>query len=412
MRHLTSVTGLFALLFATLVGFGALNFGVTALLMRFDGATAINEAGLLRVQSQRLALAARATDRTDVAYRAQLSEVLQATGDTFTSLLSGNERTGLAPVTGDERAQVERLQAEWNGLRSRAEELVLITRGTPHAEQKVAELQVRSEAFMQHADQLVRDLVRSNQRQLAAARRNILTANLGLGAGAFFASALTWYLSWRLVFLPVGRLTTLTQAFAAGELDRRFGPRYTPGEIGRLGRAFDAMAESLVHQQTLERQAMSDELTGLLNRRGFLASLETIVDLSERSDLEFTVCFVDVDRFKAINDGFGHAAGDQALRDVGAALTATFRRGDVVARIAGDEFAVIALGTDTVGQEWIYSGIEKALQAQQAREPRPYELSVSVGAVSSFHGATPDALLRLADEEMYAHKRERHAAAA
>ncbi len=412
MRHFTSVTGLFALLFAILVGFGALNFAVTALMLRFDGAPAINEAGRLRARSQQLALAARTVDRSDAAYRAQLAEVIRATEATFDSLLSGNERTGLDPVTGDSRVQVERLQSEWGGLRGRAEELMLVTRRTPEAEQQIFQLQMRSDAFLQSADQVVRDLVRTNQQQVATARRDILTANMALGAGAFVASGLAWYLSWRLVFLPVGRLTALTQAFAAGKLDRRFGPRYTPGEIGRLGRGFDAMAESLVRQQALERQAMSDELTGLLNRRGFMASLESIIELSERAGLAFTVCFIDVDRFKAINDSFGHAAGDQALRDLAAALTATFRRGDVVARIAGDEFAVIAVGADAVEHAWIDSGVKKALQAQQAREPRPYQLAVSVGAVSSFHGATADALLQLADEEMYAQKRARRAAAA
>jgi diguanylate cyclase (GGDEF)-like protein len=162
----------------------------------------------------------------------------------------------------------------------------------------------------------------------------------------------------------------------------------------------------------LERQAMSDELTGLLNRRGFLRSLASVIELAERSELEFTVCFVDVDQFKAINDSYGHAAGDEALRDVAASLLAAFRRGDVVARIAGDEFAVIALGTPSSEHARIRGAIEQALRAQQAKEPRPYRLTVSVGAVSYFNGATADALLRLADEQMYERKRERRQPAA
>jgi diguanylate cyclase (GGDEF)-like protein len=412
MRAVTSVTGLFTLLFAILVGFGVLNLLVTALILDFDGAPSINEAGRLRAQSQQLALAARAADRGNEAYRAQLLNVLERTNATFELLRNGNPALGVSPLEGDQRIQLERLWLQWQGMRGRAEGLLAMSRGTPQFEEQVADLQARSEAFLVSADELVRDVVASSQGDVRHARRNVVAVNVVLGLAALLVSAMAWYLSWRLVFLPVGRLMGLTQALAAGQLHRRFGPRYTPGDIGRLGRAFDAMAESLERQQMLERQAMSDELTGLLNRRGFLRSLASVIELAERSELEFTVCFVDVDQFKAINDSYGHAAGDEALRDVAASLLAAFRRGDVVARIAGDEFAVIALGTPSSEHARIRGAIEQALRAQQAKEPRPYRLTVSVGAVSYFNGATADALLRLADEQMYERKRERRQPAA
>ena len=93
--------------------------------------------------------------------------------------------------------------------------------------------------------------------------------------------------------------------------------------------------------QQVRQLAIQDELTGLVNRRGFMLMADHLCSLADRKGTSISLVFIDVDRFKRVNDEFGHEEGDRALRELATLLLRTFRRSDVVARLGGDEFIVL-----------------------------------------------------------------------
>lgn len=162
----------------------------------------------------------------------------------------------------------------------------------------------------------------------------------------------------------------------------------------------DVFAE-LAHTQAF--QALHDALTGLANRRLFLARLsEALADGDA-----FAVLFVDLDGFKSINDGLGHDVGDAALVAVAERLRALAGPAATVARLGGDEFGVLLAGVEgRADAEQIatlaVSGVAAPLRTGEAR----VSLGASVGVALSDDGATPEELLRAADIAMYAAKRD------
>ena len=158
----------------------------------------------------------------------------------------------------------------------------------------------------------------------------------------------------------------------------------------------------------LRRLALVDELTGLNNRRGFVALGEHLASVAGRTGQTVTVVYVDVDNMKAVNDTFGHAEGDRALWAVAQLLRSTFRAADVVARVGGDEFCVLLLH-DHARDDQPVRRLEEALAGLNAGAQRPYRLSLSIGAA---HSAPADwrsveDLIRQADAAMYRHKARR-----
>ena len=155
------------------------------------------------------------------------------------------------------------------------------------------------------------------------------------------------------------------------------------------------------------RQARTDELTGLVNRRGVYQRLEE-ADRQLQASLDLAVLLIDLDRFKEINDSLGHAAGDAVLRQVGPRLAANLRNGDLLARLGGDEFLVVASGLDSDSAQELAERLRRVL-----RQPFPTgatELSVdaSIGiAVGPGHASSAEELLQMADLAMYAAKRRR-----
>ncbi len=155
----------------------------------------------------------------------------------------------------------------------------------------------------------------------------------------------------------------------------------------------------------LERHASrTDALTGLHNARSFHEAVEAELVRCERSGGPVCVAYLDLDGFKAINDRHGHAGGDDLLRLVGKILHGAVRRGDVAARVGGDEFAVLLLDVqperaESLGQQ-IITRIEEAADQRGLSK-----LSASIGVV---HGTPPAGgvaeILRLADDAMYAAK--------
>ena len=152
----------------------------------------------------------------------------------------------------------------------------------------------------------------------------------------------------------------------------------------------------------LYRSAMTDPLTGLLNRRAFDEALAAELGRAGRAGSAVTAIVFDLDHFKKINDELGHAAGDETLRRFAAVLTAEARAGDIVARLGGEEFVVVLAGSDEDGAAQYAERIGRTLQQLTLRHGR--QVSVSAGIARLMPGEPERSLLTLADQALYAAK--------
>lgn len=163
-------------------------------------------------------------------------------------------------------------------------------------------------------------------------------------------------------------------------------------------------------QEELRSLSLIDELTGLLNRRGFLTvSLQTL-NLAQRLKGPLLLVFADLDGMKVINDTHGHGEGDRALVDTAEVLRKTYRDSDIIARMGGDEFAALAMGTSIEDAAVLVKRLQSQIDAHNKREQRPYCLSLSVGVVpyDAKTGESIADLLARADQAMYENKRRKY----
>jgi diguanylate cyclase (GGDEF)-like protein len=162
----------------------------------------------------------------------------------------------------------------------------------------------------------------------------------------------------------------------------------------------------------LTEKARCDPLTSLHNHQAFLDALEAEVTRAERYDAGLTLVFLDVDRFKDVNDTYGHIEGDRVLHRVADVARATLRSSDVAGRLGGDEFAVLLLETDRRGGERFIHRFHRGLEALRASGDLPVGFDVSSGCAHfPSEASSVEGLLRLADERQYAAKRAKLAAA-
>lgn len=163
-------------------------------------------------------------------------------------------------------------------------------------------------------------------------------------------------------------------------------------------------AEALVRLLSL-----TDDLTGLYNRRGFLTLAEQELKLAARTKRRMYLLFVDLDGMKWINDTLGHQEGDRAIREAAALLKHTYRESDIIARIGGDEFAVLVHEARKEDERTLTSRLERNLGVHNRRENQPFDLSLSIGIVSC-DAADPcslEVLLDRADRLMYEEKQRK-----
>ncbi len=173
-----------------------------------------------------------------------------------------------------------------------------------------------------------------------------------------------------------------------------------------LMRAVRCAAKQYMLQAELSNLALTDELTGLYNRRGFMAIAERQLKLGRRSGRGMLLFFIDVDGLKEINDSFGHPEGDRALRRTAEVLEETFRDSDVLARLGGDEFAVLAIEAAGHSEATIKSRLFECLKSISADQSR-YEISLSLG-LARFDPCSRTSIGELmvkADQAMYQQKR-------
>ena len=179
--------------------------------------------------------------------------------------------------------------------------------------------------------------------------------------------------------------------------------------IQSAGNLIRIVLEHEAIQREMARQARTDPLTGLLNRRAFLEEVERHIERLDREEIPGTLLFADLDHFKPVNDRLGHELGDEVLLHTSLLLRSAVRPTDLVARLGGDEFAVWLNGADHL------TAAERAeqLRTQVPRELRELvgsegpALSLSIGIASRSPGSHEplESLLRRADQAMYDVKR-------
>ena len=173
-------------------------------------------------------------------------------------------------------------------------------------------------------------------------------------------------------------------------------------EISRL-RAEVARLESRVEE--LDRLANMDALVPVANRRGLITVLDRFIARHERHGTPAALLFVDVDGLKALNDAFGHAAGDAALIHLTEMMVASVRQNDMVARIGGDEFAILLDHADeTSACETTARLADKVADCEFCFEGKCLPLSIAIGFTVVEAGDSPEAVLDRADEAMYRQK--------
>lgn len=181
----------------------------------------------------------------------------------------------------------------------------------------------------------------------------------------------------------------------------------------QLAQSFNQLAQELddYHEQ-LREHSYSDALTGLYNRRYFNKKMPDLLRKSRRSEQPLTLMLIDLDRFKAINDTYGHEAGDMALVHFSGVLKHGVKPDDLVIRLGGDEFVVVLTKTDISGALAIKRRLADALNETRANlGVVNLHLEASVGyATYPIDATTTDALLLQADQAMYHEKKIRKAA--
>jgi diguanylate cyclase (GGDEF)-like protein len=177
--------------------------------------------------------------------------------------------------------------------------------------------------------------------------------------------------------------------------------------LGILANQTAAALSTLRLLEQIQELALRDALTGLYNRRAFVDHLAQAIAREDRREGGcFSLLILDLDHFKRLNDTFGHAAGDAALRHVASVLEKHLRRGDQVARVGGEEFAVILPGTDENGALLLASRLREAIEAAQIfAEGARLSTSASLGSATwPADGKAPEDLQRAADRALYAAK--------
>ncbi len=233
---------------------------------------------------------------------------------------------------------------------------------------------------------------------LARDKRTVVLASV---LAAITLSILSWFLINGTLVRPMGRLGAATRRLGAG--DRSFRLNWSRrDEIGALAADFDRMADQIdAAQAHLETLALTDPLTGLLNHRAFNERLEQELRRAERTQGDVSVVALDVDKFKEVNDAYGHAAGDEGLRQLADVMREHLRPGDLCGRVGGDEFCLALIDADAVEAERVIERLRQHIMQTEAGPART-RFTISAGiAQFPIHALGRDEIMSYADGAMY-----------
>jgi diguanylate cyclase (GGDEF)-like protein len=219
------------------------------------------------------------------------------------------------------------------------------------------------------------------------------------GAGSL---AYAWMLGHQGVRMK--RLTHLFDKARDGDFSEPYadGRDKFPDYITQIGRAYNEL------RGHLETIILTDPLSGCFNRRGFKQLSDREVSRGIRAKWRVAVLALDVDHFKRINDDFGHLTGDEAIKEIGALIRDTARAGDVVARLGGEEFSILAPDTDEAGAMHLAGRINEAFRTRYFQSVRgQITITISIGVASDAAAAVDVVriLTERADEALYVAKR-------
>ena len=170
-------------------------------------------------------------------------------------------------------------------------------------------------------------------------------------------------------------------------------------------RRFSNHAPTEVDAEALYRLAVTDALTGCYNRRFFEDVIDRELERHRRYDISLSLLFIDVDRFKAVNDSLGHEAGDRVLRSIGDFLKQHVRRSDYVFRWGGDEFLILIWGNHHQATQMRVE-LKAVFEAAKETSALPPSIGLSIGCAEVEPGTTDiSAVIRDADQRMYEDKR-------
>jgi diguanylate cyclase (GGDEF)-like protein len=177
------------------------------------------------------------------------------------------------------------------------------------------------------------------------------------------------------------------------------------GMIAEIDALRDKVAQLQERVAQLDQLAHQDSLVDLPNRRGFMRTLERLIDRVNRYGEKAAMLFVDIDGLKLINDSCGHKAGDQALIEVARLLVGGVRKSDLVARIGGDEFGILLSHADgETAEETAARLVDLIAGCEFAHDGEALPLSVAIGVGMVSGEDTPEAVMARADREMYRKK--------
>ena len=333
------------------------------------------------------------------------------------ALLEHSARTGDIEVTHIVRTlcdDAERLSALLDALPDRVGLLSPTPEGTPTVA-LLDFLRNRVNPLLQQMQQGI-DRVRSMSQMQTRQQVDTLTRHSHTMGFVLFGALAALLLSAVIGFISLDRLILRPIRSLAANLKERSHDHSgstrentAVRETRDLIDAFDEM-QAQVHEreQELDHLAHHDTLTGLPNRTLFRRRLAAAIDSARANKMLVGLLFLDLDRFKQVNDSYGHSAGDQVLVEIGQRLQKVFRQADLIARLGGDEFAVLL--ENLHDREEMNRLADKALSAIQ----RPYEFDgrifysgASMGiAVAPDDDTDPDRLIQKADAAMYAAKKE------